>query len=59
MDCQICGDYFPEIPLLRCGHAICAKDYCNQKSNGYNSCCICNKKMIRGARKNIPKSLKK
>jgi len=52
MECVICDEYFPNIPLLRCGHALCNVCYCNLKIEKITKCIICCKELIRGTKKN-------
>ena len=52
LNCQKCLQIIDRVPLLRCGHFICAKCYCDCKSMKINNCGICDKKLIRGAKKN-------
>ena len=51
-DCFICLESSPKVPLLKCGHFVCPKCYCELKGNKINNCCICQKKLIRGTKKN-------
>ena len=50
--CYICLEYVDRIPLLRCGHFICSECYCQMKNKKLNNCLICDKKLIRGSKKN-------
>lgn len=52
MDCYKCEKYFPDIPLLKCGHALCSECYCCLKFYKIHKCIICNKELIRGSKKN-------
>lgn len=51
-ECYICLDFFNRIPLLKCGHMVCAECYCKLKDRKINNCVICNKKLIRGCKIN-------
>lgn len=42
----------PNVPLLRCGHYICTVCYCQLKSSHIFKCLHCDKKLIRGFKKN-------
>ena len=46
-DCQICLETIPRIPLLKCGHFICAECYCSCKNRGITNCSVCDKKLVR------------
>ena len=50
--CYICLEYVEKIPLLRCGHFVCCKCYCDMKFQKIKNCLICNKKLIRGTKIN-------
>ena len=50
--CFICLGFLERVPLLRCGHFVCPECYCACKGRKINNCCVCNKKMIRGSKKN-------
>ena len=52
MDCYVCLSYSPDIPLLRCQHYLCNVCYCNHKSSGIYTCQLCDKKLVRGTKKN-------
>lgn len=51
-NCYRCNNYFADIPLLRCNHALCSVCYCKQKDQKLDNCFLCNKKLIRGKKKN-------
>lgn len=55
MNCYLCNaDPDPHVPLLRCGHYACPPCYCKIKDRRINHCLLCEKKLIRGRRKNRP-----
>lgn len=53
VNCFLCNEKpSPLVPLLRCGHYLCCRCYCNTKSNGIGQCLQCKKKLVRGMRIN-------
>jgi hypothetical protein len=53
MDCYIClAEPDKNIPLLKCKCYLCPRCYCELKNRKLNFCVICDKKLIRGAKKN-------
>jgi hypothetical protein len=54
--CQECNNTFSHIPLLTCGHFVCAECYCKLKANRPNKnnnkcgCPYCGKNMVRKCR---------
>lgn len=50
--CFICFEYVDEVPLLKCNHFLCPTCYTDMKNRKLNNCLICNKKLIRGTKKN-------
>ena len=53
MDCYICLESCPNVPLLKCGHFVCPPCYCDLKSRRFYHCSLCRKELIRGKKKNI------
>ena len=51
-NCFICLGNIPRVPLLRCGHFVCPECYCECKDRAIYNCSVCQKKLIRGAKKN-------
>ena len=52
MNCFKCNSFDGNIPLLRCGHFCCCDCYVALKTNKTDFCLLCNKKLIRGNKKN-------
>jgi len=52
LDCHICQKTIDRVPLLRCGHFVCPKCYCDCKTMKINNCVVCDRKLIRGSKKN-------
>lgn len=52
MDCYICLESCPNVPLLKCGHFVCPPCYCDLKSRRFYHCSLCRKELIRGKKKN-------
>lgn len=52
MECFICKSLVERVPLLCCGHFCCPECYTDLKSNKQNTCFLCDKKLIRGNKKN-------
>lgn len=53
MKCYLClADEDKNVPLLRCGDYVCPPCYCRIKSEKINTCLMCDKKLIRGSKKN-------
>lgn len=53
MKCYLClADEDKNVPLLRCGHYVCPPCYCRIKQDKMYACLICDKKLIRGCKKN-------
>ena len=50
--CYVCLEYIDNIPLLKCNHFVCCNCYCDMKNQKLNNCLICQKKLIRGTKKN-------
>jgi hypothetical protein len=50
--CFICLNYIERVPLLRCGHFVCPECYEKCKNLRINNCSVCDKKMVRGCKKN-------
>lgn len=53
MKCYLClGDEDKNVPLLRCGCYVCPPCYCRIKQDRIYTCLLCDKKLIRGCKKN-------
>ena len=54
MECYICfNEPDQNVPLLKCGHYVCPRCYCALKSNRFYKCQLCQRKLVRGQKKNI------
>ena len=51
-NCFICLETIQRVPLLKCGHFVCPSCYCECKDRGIKNCSVCQKKLIRGGKKN-------
>ncbi len=53
MDCYLC-EKKPDchVPLLQCGCYCCPPCYCILKDNKIDRCAVCDKKLIRGKKRN-------
>ena len=51
MDCYICLESCPNVPLLKCGHFVCPPCYCDLKSRRFYHCSLCRKELVRGKKK--------
>lgn len=53
MNCYNClAESDRNVPLLKCGCYVCPPCYCIIKSDKINICLRCDKKLIRGKKKN-------